>query len=61
VTATTVRRPTENAAIGRVPAPGRLSVQQILLDRAVARENLDRFGDYLLGGRLQRALGQVGE
>lgn len=61
MSASTISRPTENAAIGRVPKPPRLHLGQLLLDRAVARENLDRYGDYLLAGRIARALGVVAE
>lgn len=61
MSASTVHRPTENAAIGRCPQPPRLNLGQLLLDRAVARENLDRYGDHLLAGRIARALGTVAE
>jgi hypothetical protein len=56
MSASTLRRPTEDDAIGRCPNPPRLRPGQILLDLAIARENLDRFGEHLLGGLLSRAL-----
>lgn len=59
MSASTVHRPTENDAIGSCPNPPRLG--QLLLDRAVARENLDRYGAHLLAGRIARALGAAAE
>jgi hypothetical protein len=61
VIATTVARPTENAAIGRIPKPPRLNPDLVRADLDAARERLDRFGEYLLGGRLARALGKTAE
>lgn len=59
--ATTVARPTENAAIGRIkPRPVTLGL--LLADRATARQRLDRYADHLLRHRIVRALagGKVG-
>lgn len=56
MSASTIHRPTENAAIDLTSTPPRLSVQQILLDRAAARDRFDRLGEHLLGGLLNRAL-----
>ncbi|MCX4750951.1 hypothetical protein OG455_41455 [Kitasatospora sp. NBC_01287] len=55
---TTAPRPTENAAIGLAmrAKPPRLNLSQLLLDRAAARHRLDRYGDWLLGLRIQRTL-----
>jgi hypothetical protein len=54
-----VSRPTENAAIGLAmrARPPRLHVPQLLLDRAACATRNDKHGYYLLGGRLNRALG----
>ena len=57
MSAPTIHRPTENAAAGNTKTPPRLDVQQLLLDRAAARNRMDRLGDHLLGGLLNRALG----
>lgn len=55
---TTAPRPTENRAVGRVmkAGPRQYSVGLLLLDRAAARRRLDRYGDWLLGLRIQRTL-----
>jgi hypothetical protein len=56
MSASRVHRPTEDEAVGNTKTPPRLSVQQILLDRAAARDRFDRLGEHLLGGLLARAL-----
>lgn len=60
MSASTIPRPTENAAIGRRPKPPRLHPEQIRFDLAIAKDRLDRFGQYLLRGRLNRALHPLG-
>jgi hypothetical protein len=56
MSASTIPRPTENAAIGRCPNPPRLHPDQIRFDLAIAKDRLDRLGEHLLGGLLSRAL-----
>lgn len=58
MSASTIYRPTENAAIGRAMAakPAQPRISQLLLDRAAARTRLDRYGDWLLGHRIAQAL-----
>ena len=55
---TTAPRPTENQAIGNAMRvkPPRLNLGQLFLDRAAARDRLDRYGDWLLGLRIDRAI-----
>lgn len=63
MSASTIHRPTENAAIGRVRPP-RLPSAAILRDSlAGAKQRADRYGAVLLAAMLHRvtALGPVGE
>ncbi|MFC8447636.1 hypothetical protein [Kitasatospora sp. NPDC057223] len=63
MSASTVSRPTENAAIGKCRPPALPSVGQILHLRAQARRRLDRAFTHLLDHQLVRVLaaGKVGE
>jgi hypothetical protein len=56
VSASTVSRPTENAAIGRCSAPKVPPVHRLLELRAQARRRLDRAYVHLLNGALARAV-----
>lgn len=52
-----VARPTENTAIGRaMQHKPSFNIGLLLADRATARARLDRYGDWLLGHRINRAL-----
>jgi hypothetical protein len=63
VSASTVSRPTENAAIGLVRRRPLPPVALIRDSLAGAKQRADRYGAVLLGAMLHRALttGQVGE
>lgn len=56
MSASRIHRPTENTAIGRCRKPPQLWPDQIRFDMELAKQRLDRFGQYLLRGRLDRAL-----
>jgi hypothetical protein len=56
VSASTIHRPTENRAIGRVGQPPVLSLKQLLLDKGAARTRRDLHGVHIVQGRIARAL-----
>lgn len=56
MSASTVVRPTEQAAIGRVGRPPVLSLKQLLLDRSAARTRNDLHGVHIIQGRISRAI-----
>lgn len=55
MSASTVARPTENEAIGRVEPPKRMNLQQLEFDREIAKARLNRLGEHFLGGLIARA------
>lgn len=52
----TVSRPTENAAIGRVRPPQILPAGMLLEMRVEARRRVDRLLEHLIGGAIARSL-----
>ena len=60
MSASTVHRPTENAAIGRVRPPQVPPVGALLELRRQARIHLDRAFEHLINGALSRALQSQG-
>jgi hypothetical protein len=60
VSASTISRPTENAAIGRVGRPPVLDLKQLLLDHGAARTRRDLHGVHIIQGRISRAVNPKG-